>query len=247
MNIVAKPKIVLLGMMSRMPVAGVVWQTVQYLVGFEHSRGSSGWSALVLQDTRLAFAPVHRLRSTVIGGGTLLTVLVAALAAFVARRVTGPVLEITGSATFGGIENLGIAAVPGRKPSYDWTKLTANRNTVPFDERPPMVASGVRIGTPAATMRGFDEDDFREVSSIIVAALSDDADVTALADRAAAISTSPATATRPTPRRACRTARRCSRHRVHARWIRGLRAAGWSCRSSRSSRSITPNAFLRAV
>ena len=37
-------------------------------------------------------------------------------------------------------------------------RLTVNRNTVPFDERPPMVASGVRIGTPAATMRGFDED-----------------------------------------------------------------------------------------
>ena len=32
--------------------------------------------------------------------------------------------------------------------------ITANRNTVPFDERPPTVASGVRIGTPAATMRG---------------------------------------------------------------------------------------------
>src|ERR671930_527385 len=42
-------------------------------------------------------------------------------------------------------------------------KLTVNRNTVPFDERPPTVASGVRIGTPAATMRGFDEDDFREI------------------------------------------------------------------------------------
>ena len=42
-------------------------------------------------------------------------------------------------------------------------KLTVNRNTVPFDERPPMVASGVRIGTPAATMRGFDDEDFREV------------------------------------------------------------------------------------
>ena len=42
-------------------------------------------------------------------------------------------------------------------------KITVNRNTVPFDERPPTVASGVRIGTPAMTMRGFDEDDFREV------------------------------------------------------------------------------------
>ena len=51
-----------------------------------------------------------------------------------------------------------------------------NRNTVPFDERPPTVASGVRIGTPAATMRGFDEEDFREVGAIIVGALADDAD-----------------------------------------------------------------------
>ena len=66
-------------------------------------------------------------------------------------------------------------------------RLTVNRNTVPFDERPPTVASGVRIGTPAATMRGFDEDDFREVGRIIVASLSDDADVAALAARSAAL------------------------------------------------------------
>src|SRR5947208_4182679 len=58
-------------------------------------------------------------------------------------------------------------------------KLTVNRNTVPFDERPPTVASGVRIGTPAATMRGFDEPDFREVGEIIAGALADEADVTA--------------------------------------------------------------------
>jgi glycine hydroxymethyltransferase len=51
--------------------------------------------------------------------------------------------------------------------------LTVNRNTVPFDERPPTVASGVRLGTPAATMRGFDEDDFREVGRIIVEALGE--------------------------------------------------------------------------
>ena len=66
-------------------------------------------------------------------------------------------------------------------------KLTVNRNTVPFDERPPMVASGVRIGTPAATMRGFDEEDFAEVASIIVDALSDDADTDALAARSVAL------------------------------------------------------------
>src|SRR5439155_20215957 len=62
-------------------------------------------------------------------------------------------------------------------------KLTVNRNTVPFDERPPTVASGVRIGTPAATMRGFDEEDFREVGQIIVGALTDDADLNALRSR----------------------------------------------------------------
>ena len=75
--------------------------------------------------------------------------------------------------------------------STDWTgkdaeerlhevKLTVNRNTVPFDERPPTIASGVRIGTPAATMRGFDEDDFREVGAIITGALTDDADIARL-------------------------------------------------------------------
>ena len=66
-------------------------------------------------------------------------------------------------------------------------KLTTNRNTVPFDERPPTVASGVRIGTPAATMRGFDEEDFREVGRIIVGALADGADISALAARSGAL------------------------------------------------------------
>ncbi|MBV8395452.1 MAG: serine hydroxymethyltransferase [Actinobacteria bacterium] len=76
------------------------------------------------------------------------------------------------------------AAAEGR---LDECKLTVNRNTVPFDERPPMVASGVRLGTPAATMRGFDEDDFREVASIIVDALQDEADIAALRGRAEAL------------------------------------------------------------
>jgi glycine hydroxymethyltransferase len=66
-------------------------------------------------------------------------------------------------------------------------KMTVNRNTVPFDERPPTVASGIRIGTPAATMRGFDEDDFREVGSIICAALADGAAVGELAARSEAL------------------------------------------------------------
>jgi glycine hydroxymethyltransferase len=63
-------------------------------------------------------------------------------------------------------------------------RLTVNRNTVPFDERPPTVASGIRIGTPAATMRGFDADDFREVGQIAAAALRDGAETVELAARA---------------------------------------------------------------
>jgi glycine hydroxymethyltransferase len=66
-------------------------------------------------------------------------------------------------------------------------KLTVNRNTVPFDERPPTVASGVRIGTPAPTMRGFDEQDFREVGRIIVEALQQDAALNPLRSRAEAL------------------------------------------------------------
>jgi glycine hydroxymethyltransferase len=66
-------------------------------------------------------------------------------------------------------------------------KITVNRNTVPFDERPPTVASGVRIGTPAMTMRGFDEDDFRETGRIICAALTESPDVEALRARVDAL------------------------------------------------------------
>jgi glycine hydroxymethyltransferase len=66
-------------------------------------------------------------------------------------------------------------------------KITANRNTVPFDERPPMEASGVRLGTPAVTMRGFDESEMREVGAIIAGALSDEADIGALAARSEAL------------------------------------------------------------
>src|SRR5206468_10994449 len=65
--------------------------------------------------------------------------------------------------------------------------ITVNRNTVPFDERPPTVASGFRVGTPAMTMRGLDEDDFREVGAIMWEALSAEADLEALAGRSLAL------------------------------------------------------------
>ena len=49
--------------------------------------------------------------------------------------------------------------------------ITVNRNAVPFDPRPPMISSGLRIGTPALATRGFGEDDFREVADVIATAL----------------------------------------------------------------------------
>jgi glycine hydroxymethyltransferase len=51
--------------------------------------------------------------------------------------------------------------------------ITVNRNAIPFDERPPMNPSGLRIGTPALTTRGLVEDDMREIASVIAVALSD--------------------------------------------------------------------------
>jgi glycine hydroxymethyltransferase len=52
--------------------------------------------------------------------------------------------------------------------------ITVNRNAVPFDPRPPMVSSGLRIGTPALASRGFGATEFGEVADIIATALSRD-------------------------------------------------------------------------
>ena len=54
--------------------------------------------------------------------------------------------------------------------------ITVNRNAVPFDPRPPMITSGLRIGTPALATRGFDAGDFAEVADVIAEALKPDFD-----------------------------------------------------------------------
>jgi glycine hydroxymethyltransferase len=67
--------------------------------------------------------------------------------------------------------------------------ITVNRNAIPFDERPPMNPSGLRIGTPALTTRGLGEADMREIGQVIAAALSDrfDSDRDALHERTRAL------------------------------------------------------------
>lgn len=64
----------------------------------------------------------------------------------------------------------------------DAAGITVNKNGVPFDERPPTVTSGLRIGTAALTTRGLVPDDLREVGEIIAAALRPDAGPDDLSD-----------------------------------------------------------------
>jgi glycine hydroxymethyltransferase len=61
--------------------------------------------------------------------------------------------------------------------------ITVNKNSVPFDPRPPMVTSGIRIGTPALATRGFGAEEFTEVGDIIANALKPGADLAALRAR----------------------------------------------------------------
>jgi glycine hydroxymethyltransferase len=67
--------------------------------------------------------------------------------------------------------------------------ITVNRNAVPFDPRPPMVSSGLRVGAPALATRGLGADDFHEVGRIMALALTPEFDARRdeLAERAAAI------------------------------------------------------------
>jgi glycine hydroxymethyltransferase len=71
----------------------------------------------------------------------------------------------------------------------DAVGITVNRNTIPFDPRPPLNPSGLRIGTPAVTTRGMTPEDMTEIGSIIASALGDEfeAEREALAARSRAL------------------------------------------------------------
>ncbi|HEY8322644.1 MAG TPA: serine hydroxymethyltransferase, partial [Candidatus Baltobacteraceae bacterium] len=51
--------------------------------------------------------------------------------------------------------------------------ITVNKNAIPYDKQKPFVASGIRIGTPAITARGFGEDECREIAKIVCDGLAD--------------------------------------------------------------------------
>ncbi|MBS1695918.1 MAG: serine hydroxymethyltransferase [Actinobacteria bacterium] len=72
------------------------------------------------------------------------------------------------------------AAIDGQQAEdgLDAVGITVNRNAVPFDPRPPMVTSGLRIGTPALAARGFGDDEFERVADVIAAVLTAAPDAT---------------------------------------------------------------------
>ena len=74
--------------------------------------------------------------------------------------------------------------VTGREAEtlLDAIGITVNKNAIPFDANPPNIASGIRVGTPATTTRGFGEDEMREIGGLIVNAIQGRADEAAKTD-----------------------------------------------------------------
>ncbi|MDO8736418.1 MAG: serine hydroxymethyltransferase [Thermoleophilia bacterium] len=69
------------------------------------------------------------------------------------------------------LTNIGITGIEAEN-RLEEVGITVNKNAVPYDELPPTVTSGIRIGTPAVTTRGFREPEMEQIASIMLATLS---------------------------------------------------------------------------
>ena len=69
----------------------------------------------------------------------------------------------------------------------DLARITLNKNAIPYDPQPPMVASGIRVGTPAVTTQGMTEGDMKEVATLIATAVRDESAAGEVAQRVAAL------------------------------------------------------------
>lgn len=113
-------------------------------------------------------------------------------AKILAERLTAPDATAAGISVLTGGTDVHLVLVDLRDSANDGRAaedilhsvgITVNRNAVPFDPRPPMTPSGVRIGTSALATRGFGDGEFAEVADIIATALLPDPDVEALRAR----------------------------------------------------------------
>jgi glycine hydroxymethyltransferase len=79
--------------------------------------------------------------------------------------------------------------VTGKEAEHllDEVGITVNKNAIPFDPLPPNTASGIRIGTPATTTRGFGPDEYRSIGQLIVRTLTQRDDAAAQAAIAAEV------------------------------------------------------------
>lgn len=115
-------------------------------------------------------------------------------AKLLAERLTAADVAETGVSVLTGGTDVHLVLVDLRNSKIDGQQgedllhrvgITVNRNAVPWDPRPPMVTSGLRIGTPALATRGFGTKEFEEVADIIATALKGGADEDALSKRVA--------------------------------------------------------------
>ena len=110
----------------------------------------------------------------------------------IAERLTAPDAAAHGVSVLTGGTDVHLVLVDLRHSTLDGQQaedrlhaagITVNRNAVPFDPRPPMVTSGLRIGTPALATRGFGAEEFAEVADVVAGALDPAADLAPLRAR----------------------------------------------------------------